>query len=284
MTDTDPQSFSKKITSAATRLRQFWGKDVIAHKAPPSSDNETLADTNAHEAWLVHNVNQLHDIKVADVMMPRSDIVAVDYKTSLEDLLKIITSNPYSRLPVYRDDMDEIIGIIHIKDILDSIVAKKEFDLSALIRQTRIVVPSMNILDLLLEMRLTRIQMAVVIDEYGGVDGLVTIEDLLEQIVGDIEDERDLESPRMTPLMEGAWLADGRLPLENLQSEFDDILSEEDIETSDTLGGLIVALAHRVPHRGEVISHPGGMDFDILEADKRRVLRVRIRKVVPEAL
>ena len=284
MSDPEPQPLYLKIKSTAARLRAALGKQETVNKTPPSSDNETLSDTNAHEAWLVHNVNQLHDIKVMDVMVPRSDIVAVDYQTTLEELLKIITANPYSRLPVYRDNLDEVIGIIHIKDILDSIVAKKEFDLSALIRQTRIVVPSMNILDLLLDMRLTRIHMAVVIDEYGGVDGVVTIEDLLEQIVGNIEDERDLEAPRMTPLMEGAWLADGRLPLENLQDVFGDILSEEDVETSDTLGGLIVALAHRVPHRGEVISHPGGMDFDILEADKRRVLRVRIRKVTDEAL
>lgn len=228
------------------------------------------------------NIMQLHDRHVSDVMRPRADIVAVELNTPLPELLKIMVANPYSRLPVYREELDDVLGIIHIKDILDNMVTDSKFDLGRLIRETKFVVPSMPVLDLLLQMRQTRMQMAMVIDEYGGIDGLVTLEDLLEQIVGDIEDERDLASPQMMELSKGVWISDARLSLRDFERTVGSVLQEEEQEESDTLGGLIVYLADRVPRRGETITHDAGFAFDILEADNRRVKRVRIRKIEPQ--
>ncbi|HCM83261.1 MAG TPA: magnesium/cobalt efflux protein [Rhodospirillaceae bacterium] len=240
------------------------------------------SNSEQQQAIMRQNIMELHDRHVSDVMRPRADIVAVELNTPLAELLKIIVANPYSRLPVYREELDDILGIIHIKDILDSMVNEAKFDLGRLIRATKFVVPSMPVLDLLLQMRQTRMQMAMVIDEYGGIDGLVTIEDLLEQIVGDIEDERDLAAPQMMELSQGVWISDARLSLRDFEKTVGSVLQEEEQEESDTLGGLIVYLADRVPRRGETITHDAGFAFDILEADNRRVKRVRIRKVEPQ--
>jgi len=246
--------------------------------AKPANGNGNGASAEQH-AIMQENIMQLHDRFVADVMTPRADIVAIELSTSLEELLKIIVANPYSRLPVYRGELDDTLGFIHIKDILDSLVTEAQFDLGRLIRETRIVVPSMPVLDLILEMRQTRVHMAMVIDEYGGIDGLVTIEDLLEQIVGDIEDERDHAAPQMIELSPGVWISDARLALEDFEKTVGSILLEEEQEGADTLGGLVVYLADRVPKRGETITHDAGFAFDILEADNRRVKRLRVRKV-----
>ncbi len=247
---------------------------------PPANGNGASAQQHA---IMQQNIMQLHDRFVADVMTPRADIVAIELDTSLEELLKIIVANPYSRLPVYRGELDDILGFIHIKDILDSLVTEAQFDLGRLIRETRIVVPSMPVLDLILEMRQTRVHMAMVIDEYGGIDGLVTIEDLLEQIVGDIEDERDHAAPQMIELSPAVWISDARLLLEDFEKTVGDVLQEEETEGADTLGGLVVYLADRVPKRGETITHDAGFAFDILEADNRRVKRLRVRKIEKSA-
>jgi magnesium and cobalt transporter len=243
----------------------------------PSSTNQSA--TEQHDL-MKENIMQLHDVNVSDVMKPRADIVAIELNTPLQDLLKIIVRNPYSRLPVYREELDDVLGIIHIKDILDSLVTEAEFDLGRLIRETIFVIPSMPVLDLLMQMRQTRMHMAMVVDEYGGIDGLVTIEDLLEQIVGDIEDERDHAAPQMIALSQGVWISDARLSLKDFEKTVGSVLQEEEQEESDTLGGLIVYLADRVPKRGETISHEdAGFAYDILESDNRRVKRVRVRKI-----
>lgn len=242
----------------------------------PTNGNSSSA---AQHAMMKQNIMQLHDRFVSDVMTPRVDIVAVELNTSLEVLLRVIVANPYSRIPVYRGELDDVLGFIHIKDILDSLVTEAEFDLGRLIRETRIVVPSMPVLDLILEMRQTRVHMAMVVDEYGGIDGLVTIEDLLEQIVGDIEDERDHASPQMIELSPGVWISDARLDLEDFEKTVGSVLLEEEEEEINTLGGLVTYLADRVPKRGETITHDAGFAFDILEADNRRVKRLRVRKV-----
>lgn len=242
----------------------------------PANGNGASA---AQHAIMTRNIMHLHDRSVADVMIPRADVVAVELNISLSDLLKTIVANPHSRLPVYRGELDDMLGFIHIKDILDSLVTEAEFDLGRLIRETRFVVPSMPVLDLLMDMRQTRTHMAMVVDEYGGIDGLVTIEDLLEQIVGDIEDERDLASPQMIELSPGVWISDARLSLEDFEKTVGSVLLEEETEGADTLGGLVVYLADRVPRRGETITHDAGFAFDVLEADNRKVKRLRVRKL-----
>jgi CBS domain containing-hemolysin-like protein len=275
----EPPSYTKFL-QLPVWLRQWVKKNLHLreYQHAPVNGNGNEASAQQH-AMMQQNIMQLHDRFVADVMTPRADIVAVELGTSLQELLKIIVANPYSRLPVYRGELDDILGFIHIKDILDSLVTETQFDLGRLIRETRIVVPSMPVLDLILEMRQTRVHMAMVIDEYGGIDGLVTIEDLLEQIVGDIEDERDHAAPQMIELSPGMWISDARLSLEDFEKTVGDILQEEETEGADTLGGLVVYLADRVPKRGETITHDSDFAFDILEADNRRVKRLRVRKI-----
>lgn len=248
------------------------------HDLAPAPVNANGSSAEQH-ALMKQNIMQLHDRTVADVMTPRADIVAVELNTPLQNLLTVIVNNPFSRLPVYRKELDDMLGFIHIKDILDSLVTEAQFDLGRLIRETLVVVPSMPVLDLILQMRQERVHMAMVIDEYGGIDGLVTIEDLLEQIVGDIEDERDHAPPQMIELSPGVWMADARIMIEDFQKTVGITLLEEEVDEVDTLGGLVVYLADRVPRRGEIITHDAGFAFDVLEADTRRVKRLRVRKL-----
>lgn len=260
-------------------INLFRAKQVSKGELAEASDTPPPAQTQ--QAILHEKLIDLHELTVADVLTPRADIIAVELNSSLQDLLKLIVDHPFSRLPVYRDELDEIIGVVHIKDILDSLVTEQDFDLGRVIRDTKFVVPSMSVLDLLLEMRQTRVHMAMVVDEYGGIDGLVTIEDLLEQIVGEIEDERDHAPPKMIALGNGIWLADARLSLDDFERTVGDILSEAEYQEADTLAGLVVALHDRVPKRGETVEHPNGIAFDVLESDNRRVKRLRVRRIVP---
>ncbi|MGB1547074.1 MAG: hemolysin family protein [Alphaproteobacteria bacterium] len=229
---------------------------------------------------LLENVLQLRNVAISDIMVPRVDIVAVDANAELKEVVDIMGQNAHSRLPVYRGSLDEVIGIVHIKDVLACWGEEKQFKLSRIVRRALFVAPTMRVLDLLLQMRAARIHMAFVVDEYGGVDGLVTIEDLVEEIVGEIEDEHDIEAPPMlVPLHDGSLLADARVELETFEEDTGlPPLADKD-EDIDTLGGLVFYLAGRVPARGEIIRHPSGIEFEILEADARRIRRIRIRNL-----
>ncbi len=262
-------------------LQKLWQPEPALNDSR-GTEGDMPAEEQTQQAILSEKLLDLHELTVVDVMTPRADIIAVELNCGLQDLLKIIVEHPFSRLPVYRGELDEVIGVVHIKDILDSLVTEQNFDLGRVIRDTKFVVPSMPVLDLLLEMRQTRVHMAMVIDEYGGIDGLVTIEDLLEQIVGDIEDERDHAQPKMIALGDGIWLSDARLSLDDFaRTVGDNILSDAEYEEADTLAGLVMALHDRVPKRGETVEHPNGIAFDILEADNRRVKRLRVRRIKP---
>ena len=205
--------------------------------------NENEEPLGQDERTLLANILSVRDRAVEDVMVPRADIVAVDSESSLAEVIDVITSSGHSRLPVYRETLDDAIGMVHIKDVLAWRGRDSQFQLSKLLRRVLFVAPSMQVLHLLLEMRASRTHMALVVDEFGGVDGLITIEDLVEEIVGHL----------------------GR------------ILSEEERDEIDTLGGLVVSLAGRVPVRGELIRHPAGLEFEVLEADPRRIIRVKVR-------
>jgi CBS domain containing-hemolysin-like protein len=223
-------------------------------------------------------------------MVPRADIVAVDLETPLEELIDVMSRAGHSRLPVYRDTLDEVVGIVHIKDLLHHMRERKEtstFDLVDLVRRILVVAPSMRVLDLLLEMRLSRVHMALVVDEFGGIDGLVTIEDLVEEIVGEIEDEHDVAvGPKLIERPDGSLIADARTTIEEFEERVGPVLSDEEREEDiDTLGGLLFTLAGRVPDRGELVEHPpSGITFEVLEADPRRVKRLRVRNVTARAL
>jgi len=258
---------------------------------PKGSDNvrETLEELiedrsgietpiDDHERILLGNVLRLRDVTAADVMVPRADIVAVDVRTDIKGLIDLFTQSGHSRLPVYRRTLDDVIGMVHHKDVLVYAHREQTTSLSHLIRRVLFVSPSMRALDLLLEMRLKRIHMALVVDEFGGIDGLATIEDVVEQIVGEINDEHDTNpEPDLKQGEDGIIEADGRAWIAQFEDLVGPVLSDEERDEVDTLGGLVFYLAGRVPARGEVIAHPAGYEFEIVEADPRRVKRMRIK-------
>ena len=260
-------------------------RDALEELIEESDERETPIASD--ERVLIANILKFGELTVYDVMVPRADIVAVEVGTNLQDLVGEVMQQPHSRYPVYREVMDDILGVVHIKDILSAMASPTdEFSLRGIMRQTMIVAPSMRVLDLMLQMRLQRRHMALVVDEYGGIDGLITIEDLVEEIVGDIEDEHDeVTGPQMETAEDGTVFADPRLLIEDLEDTFGELLTEEErAEDIDTVGGLVFTLAGRVPTRGELIRHdPSGVEFEVLDADPRRIKRLRLRNL-PDAV
>ena len=217
------------------------------------------------------------------VLTITADIVAVEEKITRQELLTLLAEKQFSRIPVYRGSLDDVLGTIHIKDILACLAQNREITLADYISEVPVVSPSMPVLDLILEMRHQSRHMALVVDEYGGIDGLVTIGDIIESIVGDIADEHvNQPDPQLTRNADGTLLADARFDLETFEEMYGKIFSEEEHEESDTLGGLVCSIAGRVPARGEIILHDSEMVFEVLEADPRRVSLLRIRNI-PES-
>jgi len=224
----------------------------------------------------------LRQMRVEDVAIPRAEIVSVSSGTNLSELVKVFRESGLTRLPVYDGTLDEPIGLVHLKDIALGYGfngGEVEFVLSEILRPVLYAPPSMPIGVLLTKMQADRIHMALVIDEYGGVDGLLTIEDLIEQVIGEIEDEHDIEEAQPWVREEdGAFLALARAPLDEFESVIGlDLVDEEEEEEVDTLGGLVFLLSGRVPARGEVVTHPSGVEFEVIDADPRRIKRLRVR-------
>jgi CBS domain containing-hemolysin-like protein len=234
---------------------------------------------SAHERVLIGNILKVYNRTAADVMVPRVDIVALDVETPFSEVLKCMIEQGHSRVPVYRETLDDVIGFVHVKDLLGPAADRQPTKLEPILRKVLFVAPSLLILDLLVQMRQARTHIAMVVDEFGGIDGLVTIEDLIEEIVGEIEDEYDLaEGPNLTERADGTLIADARIPIEQLEERQGIRLrSIGEQEEVDTLGGLVSSLAGRVPGRGEIIGHPSGIEFEVLDADPRRVKRLRVR-------
>jgi len=240
-------------------------------------EGEAGESLGTHEWVLLRNILNLRTLSVDDISVPRADIVAIEERASFEDVLRLVVQEAHSRLPVYRGQLDEIIGMVHIKDLLAMVGQERRFRVTKILREVLFVAPSMRVLDLLQEMREKRIHMALVVDEYGGIDGLVTIEDMIEAIVGNIEDEYDVEVPQMVEGPDGSLIAAGRTAIEEFEARIGAVLTPEEREADiDTLGGLVFALAGRVPSRGEIIRHPSGLEFEILDADPRSIRRMRI--------
>ena len=229
---------------------------------------------------LIGNILKVHDQTAADVMVPRVDIVALDVETPFPEVVKCMVEQGHSRVPVYRETLDDVIGFIHVKDVLGPVAERRETKLAPMLRKVLFVAPSVPILDLLVQMRQARTHIAMVVDEFGGIDGLVTIEDLIEEIVGEIEDEHDVaDGPSLVERTDGSLIADARTPIEVLEEHQGTRLRPTgDQEEVDTLGGLVSSLAGRVPKRGEVIAHPSGIEFEVLDADPRRIKRLRVRR------
>lgn len=250
------------------------------------SDRQSVT-LSVTERTMLANILKFGDLKVQDVMIPRADIVAVEENTPVHELLKKFHDAQHSRLPLYRKTLDDPIGMVNLKTVLEYLEFNEDGtirftvdDLVSIKRDILFVPPSMPVVDLMLKMQTLHIHLALVIDEYGGTDGLVSIEDIIEEIVGDIADENEEESPNITALPGGGFLASARIGLDDFEEETGIDLHTEDTEDEvETLGGLTVAILGRVPQRGEIVAHPMGYEFEILEADPRRVKRVRIRPV-----
>jgi len=319
MNDSDQSSAAAprphRPSSDSTQTSGLWARiGSILGRTQPNTIRDDIAEAleeedrarpdsfSASERAMIQNVLKLREMRVNDVMVPRADIVAVEAGETMADLIETFNEVGHSRLPVYEDNLDHIIGFVHIKDALQRIakmpaksagkagaiptvklqsaVLRQKIGTRDMVRTVTFVPPSMPVGDLLQQMQATRMHMAVVIDEYGGTDGLVTIEDLLESVVGDIEDEHDEDDgPLVRATGDNAWLADARAELSELQAvigpDFDPGEHAEDV---DTLGGMLFELVDRVPLRGEVITRLKGFEFEILAADARRIRRVRIMR------
>jgi CBS domain containing-hemolysin-like protein len=265
----------------------------------------TNADFTPQERAILKNVLGLHEVRVKDLMVPRADIIALEIEAPLNEVLALFRTAGHSRLPVYGDNLDDPRGMVHIRDFVDYLAAEPRFGLAPdsgqaaeqatgsgetfagmetllsaakILRPVLFAPPSMPALDLLVKMQASRTHMALVIDEYGGTDGLVSIEDVVEAIVGDIEDEHDeAEAPEIAKAADGALIAEARASLESVSAALGVDLSKLDVaEDVDTIGGLITAKAGRVPGRGEIVTGLGELEFEILDADPRRIKRVKI--------
>lgn len=292
MTDAvSPDSEEDKAPSLLKRLAQLVrGGTATAirenlEEIIEESERQSPA-LSAQERTMLSNLLKVGELKVSDVMVPRADIISVERDTPVTELVALFGDAQHSRLPVYRETLDDPVGLVHIKDVLALIEPQdgggfrwRAATIDEIKRPILFAAPSMPVLDLLVKMQTTHIQLALVIDEYGGTDGLVSIEDLIEEIVGDIEDEHDEDAAPIRRDESGAYVADARVDLEDFREETGLALGIEDeaAQDVDTLGGLVTFLLGRVPQRGEIVTHPAGYEIEVLEADPRRVKRLRIR-------
>ncbi|GHT94399.1 hemolysin C [Alphaproteobacteria bacterium] len=250
----------------------------------PASDDLEADDSS--ELALVSNVLGLKDLTAADIMVPRADIVAAKVNTSLEEFIDIFSKNHFSQIPIYKDTLDDVVGIVRVRDFLPYINNPESFNITSLLKDVIYVVPSIQLLELLVEMRGSANHMVLVVDEFGGVDGLVTLQDVVSEIVGEIQQSRGM-FPQIIMRQDGSFMADAKTLLSDCEDMLDvDLLSpfmkegeEPDIET---LGGLTMLLAERMPTRGETLIHPSGIELEIADADPRRVKRIVVRKPQPQ--
>ena len=278
----EPAGISRAWRGLTGRLWGRNGENSVRETIEELIEDQggSAVEFDRQERTLLANILKLRDQTVADVMVPRADIVAIDADSALDDLIKVIKSAGHSRVPVYQETLDDAIGMVHFKDLIDRTDTENGFRIRDVMRDVLFVAPSMQVLELLLEMRVKRTHMALVVDEFGGVDGLLTIEDLVEEIVGEIEDEHDREvEPEVSIRADGAIDADARVLIEDFEKRFGSIASSGEREEIDTLGGLVFSLAGRVPIRGELVRHPSGAEIEVLEADPRRIRRLRVRGV-----
>lgn len=250
---------------------------------------------SAQERAMLLNTLRFGKLTVEDVMVPRADIIAVEQSTSVAELMRVFREAEHSRLPIYHETLDDPRGMIHIRDLMSWITTEADtdqdgaLDLGAvdmsrqvgainITREILYVPPSMPVLDLLLRMQLSRRHLALVVDEYGGTDGLVSIEDLIEEVIGEIEDEHDVtEEPLIRQDARLGLVCDARTPIEELEQHLgEQLASPEQEEEIDTIGGLVFSMLGRIPARGELVRHPSGIEFEVLEADPRRIKKLRV--------
>ncbi len=285
--DDDPSGRNESGGSFWSGLRNFLFGDeneaTLRDEIEEAIENREgeiprVGDLSNVERQMLRNILHFGEKTAGDVAVPRADIIAVPATTTFDGLIAAFAEAGHSRLPVYEDSLDTVIGMIHVKDVfmIQETSAEAPEDIRDLIRTPLYVPESMGVLDLLARMRADRVHLAIVVDEFGGTEGLLTIEDVVEEIVGEIEDEHDEELPGLLiPLEGGIWDADARAELDDVAETIDARLGavEEDVET---LGGLAFVLAGRIPQTGEILEHPSGWRLEVTEGDTRRVSRLRL--------
>ena len=251
-------------------LEQFVAKRISA--------DDLNGNALSHENELLKNLAGLRGITASDVMIPRIDIVSVAMSDNFDDIVKELIKTNHSRVPVRNESLDDIVGILHIKDVLANLFLKEKPNIKSILKKPFFVSPSISLLDLLYEMRVKRRHLALVVDEYGGIDGLVTIEDLVEELVGEIEDEHESSSEiRLDKMEDGSIIVEARIIIDLFEDLIKAIREEDLNDEIETLGGFIISIAGRVPVKGEVIRYsPYGLKFEILEADPRKIILVKI--------
>ncbi len=288
----DAEPSARKRAGLVQRLTKIFARERLGSAA---AVEEALRDTEenggpmeiAHKDMILRAA-RFDRIKVADVMRPRAEIVAIEVAATLGDAARAFSESQHSRLPVYGETLDDPQGFVHVRDVMSLLAPGAEGEsrakfadrlLARIKRDILFVPPSMTLSTLFIKMQSSRIHLALVVDEYGGTDGLVSMEDLVEQILGAIDDEHDVEAALVTERSGGVFDADGRASIEELESKLGASLALPEHEDEfDTAAGLAVALAGRLPQRGEILHHPTGVDVEILEADPRRVRRIRLRR------
>ena len=257
-------------TNFDKELEQFVAKRISA--------DDLNGNSLSHENELLKNLAGLRGITASDVMVPRVNIVSVAMSDNFKDIVKQLIKTNHSRVPVRNESLDDIVGILHIKDVLANLSLKEKPNIKSLLKKPFFVSPSISLLDLLYEMRVKRRHLALVEDEYGGIDGLVTIEDLVEELVGEIEDEHESSLEiRLDKIEDGSIIVEARIVIDLFEDLINSIRKEDLNDEIETLGGFIISIAGRVPVKGEVIRYsPSGLKFEILEADPRKIILVKI--------
>ena len=284
------------ISNHINQIHHFCGMILGKHRKPALLNSLNKAIDNcqknglitSEEKKMVKNIINIEDTKVGDVMTPRTDVVAVQYDSSLEDIKKLIIESEHSRIPVFKRNLDNIVGFIHSKDLAkfigsENVTRLENFKITNIIRKILYVPHSMRIIDLLLKMRSSRVHIAIVLDEYGGTDGLVSIEDIVEEIVGEIEDEHDIPDDnvylRIKKISNDILQVGGRVEIEKISEFLHQSLLISDIDSDfDTVGGLVFAIFKKVPEIGETYKHSSGLILKVLDADARSVKLVEISR------
>lgn len=263
------ESFSRKTPDSSL-------KEALEEAIERSDEDEEMSDD---ERVILRNMLGVGELTVRDVMVPRSNIVAVDHHITLSELKEVIALKQHTRMPVYAEELDTLKGFIHLKDLVPMLAGDVPFDMDELLREVMFIAPSMKLIDLLVKMRESSSHMAIIVDEYGGTDGLVTLEDIFEALVGEIQDEHDLEDPELEVrrISSNRFMLDARLKVDNILEETGLDLREYCEEAEyDTLGGFVFGLLHRVPLTGELIHVDGLGQLRIVDADPRRIRRVQM--------
>ena len=248
-------------------------QDVIEES---SRNGDASSNLTSKEKTILENILSINKLKASDVMVPRAEIVCASHDSSYQELIKIIEKESHSRIPIYRKDLDDVLGMVHIKDLikLNFKETDKEFDLKNILKNVLFVPPSMPVLNILLKMQSTKLHMALVIDEHGGTDGLVTIEDLVEEIVGEIQDEHDQDDlVEFKKVNENTFIANAKMELEDFEKKINFNFNADNV---DTLGGYVFSIINRVPQKGEIVKTNTIYSFEVLDADPRKIKVLKI--------